>query len=69
MVGRGVSINFDHPRAVALVSEVEGVFVVEPMRFLFPFEARREAAAAERPKGNPARCHHRHRRAIREARP
>lgn len=33
----------EHPRAVAMISEVDGVFVVEPMQFLWPSEAKRRA--------------------------
>lgn len=50
----GTSFRFIHPRGVAMVSEIDGVFVVEPMRFLYPNEAKREAQAR-----NPKACQHR----------
>lgn len=45
---RSLSLTPKNPRAVAMVSEVEGVFVVEPMRFLWPSEARKETRAKNR---------------------
>jgi hypothetical protein len=42
-------------REVVMITECEGAFVVEPMRFLYPFEAKREAKA----KVSPLACHHR----------
>jgi hypothetical protein len=37
-----------HPRTVAFISEVDGVFVVEPMHFLTLTEARNQARAVAR---------------------
>lgn len=45
------------PNEAAKISKLDGVFVVEPMRFLLPYQAKREAAAEI-----PTMCHHRCRR-------
>jgi hypothetical protein len=40
----GLVIKTKHTRTVAMISEVEpGVFVIEPMHFIRPDEARRQA--------------------------
>lgn len=44
----GIRLVPEHPRTVAYYSEVEpGVFMVEPMHFLKPHEARRQARASK----------------------
>jgi hypothetical protein len=39
---RPFTLNLE-PNQVAMISECDGAFVIEPMRFLWPSEARREA--------------------------
>lgn len=37
-----------------MITDCDGAFVIEPMRFLYPYQAKREAQAI-----NPRACHHR----------
>lgn len=51
----GLLLKTRHTRTVAMVSEIErGVFVVEPMHFLKPAEARRQAQQLYAPPRRPA---------------
>ena len=49
----GITIKADFERSVTMISEYEGSYIVVPMRFLWPSEAKREARAK-----NPKLCHH-----------
>jgi hypothetical protein len=59
----GASLRTSGRTCLRLTAVEPNCVLVEPMRFLFPFEAKREVEAAERYRGDPSRCHHLYRKA------
>jgi hypothetical protein len=53
----GFTLCPNNLRQVAMISECEGSYIIEPMRFLYPSEAKKESTAK-----HPKVCPHNNRR-------